>query len=598
MSLIVNRRDLEFLLFDLHQTDKLFETPYFADYDRASVSAILDAAQKIAEDVYAPIAQALDDQEPEYRNGEAITHRALKPALQSYCDAGFLAAGFPQEIGGLQLPLSIQTAINGMFSCANLSAHNYMMLTAAAANLLSAFGNEQQVSRFVSPMIEGRWFGTMCLSEPQAGSSLSDIRTLAHPRSDGRYNISGSKMWISGGDQDISENIVHMVLAKTSDAPAGVKGISLFIVPKIQVDQDGNLGAKNHISLAGLNHKMGNRGTTNALLNFGETGDCVGELVGELHQGLRYMFQMMNEARIGVGHGACMQALAGYLHSLDYARQRPQGRLPDNKDPNAPQVEIIEHADIKRLLLAQKSAVEGAMALVFYCARLEDQCKVATSDAERGDIALLLDLLTPIAKSWPSEFCLEANKHAMQVLGGYGYTRDYPLERLYRDNRLNPIHEGTHAIHGIDLLGRKVRIADGKAFSLFVTNVEQTILACSGKPSLEALAVELKRALSKLQQTTQHVIDAQDVSRELSNATPYLDAFGHIVIAWLWLKQAQTALSITEPEGEDVPFLNGKQRAAEYFFEYELPKAHHQLDIVASLSQTCLDMQVEDFIGH
>lgn len=598
MSFIVNRRDLDFLLFDLHRTDELFSAPYFQDYDRDSVTAILDAAERLADDHYLPIAAELDDKEPEFADGRARTHPALKPALEAYCSSGYLAAGFNQELGGLQLPLSIQTAINGMFSCANLSAHNYMMLTAAAANLLATFGNSEQTERYLPAMLEGRWFGTMCLSEPHAGSSLSDIKTQAEPRDDGRYSITGSKMWISGGDQDISENIIHMVLARIPGAPPGVKGISLFILPKYRVDSSGKIGAENHISLAGLNHKMGNRGTTNALLNFGETGDCIGELVGEPNQGLKYMFQMMNEARIGVGHGACMQGLAGYLYSLDYARQRPQGRNPGDKDPLSPQINIVEHADIKRLLLAQKAYVEGAMALVLYCARLQDETKIADGERSPEDLHLLLDLLTPIAKSWPSEFCLEANKHALQILGGYGYTRDYPIERLYRDNRLNPIHEGTHAIHGIDLLGRKVQIADGRSLELLTGEIFQTISKSKSSTRLNAYAVKLERAVAQLIETTQLIVREPDAKRALANATIYLDAFGHIVIAWLWLKQACIAESNLAKSGSDDPFLRGKLTAAAYFFEYELPKTYHQLAIVKSLTTTCMDAAPEEFIGQ
>lgn len=598
MSLIVNRRDLDFLLFDVLQTDELFRAAYFRDYDRSAVIAILDTAQKLAEQHYAPIAGALDDQEPQFVKGRAITHPALGPALRAYCDAGFLAAGFSQDQGGLQLPLSIQTAINGMFSSANLSAHNYMMLTAAAANLLATFGSESQVTKYLPRMLEGRWFGTMCLSEPQAGSSLSDIKTQAYEREDGYFGIVGSKMWISGGEQDVSENIVHLVLARIPGAPSGVKGISLFVVPKIRADESGALADANNISLVGLNHKMGNRGTTNALLNFGETGECIGELVGEPNRGLAYMFHMMNEARIGVGHGACMQGLAGFLTSLDYARSRTQGRLPGNKNPNEPQIEIVEHADIKRLLLAQKAAVEGAMALVLFCARTADQAKIDQDPQKRADLTLLLDLLTPVAKSWPSEFCLEANKHAMQILGGYGYTRDYPLERLYRDNRLNLIHEGTHAIHGIDILGRKVRIANGRALEVLFDKLSETISASREMSELKTFREALESSMRMLEETTNVVTHAGDTARELANATLYLDAFGHIVIAWLWLKQAHIALSTAQDLTKLDSFCKGKLAATAYFFEHELPKAHHQLLIVKSLSPTYLNVRAEEFIGQ
>lgn len=598
MSSIVNRRDLDFILFELFATESLFSHEKFSSFDRTSVEGFLDSAQQIAERYYLPCAEELDAHEPEFRNGCAITHPSLKPALKSYSDAGFFAMGFAEEYGGLQAPLSVQVAVNGMFSSANLSAHNYALLTTAAANLLCEYGSDDQKARFLPPMLEGRWFGTMCLSEPQAGSSLSDISTLATPRSDGRYNIRGSKMWISGGEQDITENIVHMVLAKTPGAPPGVKGISLFIVPKNTVSTNGEVGASNNIALAGLNHKMGNRGTTNTLLNFGENGDCVGELVGEVNDGLRYMFNMMNEARINVGHGATMLGLAGYLCSLEYAKSRPQGRILGNKDPQSQQVEIIQHADVKRLLLSQKVFVEGANALIHYCAHLVDQISIATDSTERASLSQKLELLTPIAKSWPSEFCLEANKHAIQVLGGYGYTRDYPVERFYRDNRLNPIHEGTHAIQGIDLLGRKVRMNGGLAFAGLVDDILSSVSQISTGSELTELCEQLVHAVKTWTNTVDMITDHGDAARELANATLFLDASGHILIAWMWLLQANAAEKAIKSANSTDPFYSGKISAARFFFGYELPKALTQLKLVSTLPTTCMEINPEEFIGE
>ncbi|MEM9879222.1 MAG: acyl-CoA dehydrogenase, partial [Pseudomonadota bacterium] len=434
--------------------------------------------------------------------------------------------------------------------------------------------------------------GTMCLSEPHAGSSLADIRTIATPIGDDRYKLSGTKMWISGGEQDFSENIVHMVLAKTPDAPPGVKGISLFIVPKIRVEEDGALGVRNNIALAGLNHKMGNRGTTNTLLNFGEKGDCIGWLVGEEHRGLAYMFQMMNEARIAVGHGAAMLGLAGYLYSLDYAKERRQGRKLKEKDPSTAPVPLIAHTDVKRLLLAQKANVEGAMALIFFCARLVDDIAASKDPDDIAHLECLLDLMTPMAKSWPSEYCLEANKHAIQVLGGYGYTKDYPTERFYRDNRLNPIHEGAHAIHGIDLLGRKVRIAGGQAFKEFKSRVETTISQAGNVEALQGEVKALSKALIVLSDTTSAIVHAGNPERELANATLYLDAFGHIAVAWLWLRQG---LAVHKNTSARPAFVQGKLQAMRYFYRYELPNALIKLSICKDMDDTCLSTPEEAF---
>ncbi len=376
------------------------------------------------------------------------------------------------EFGGAQLPVTVAEAGFAWFSAANVSTTGYLMLTIANANLLAKFGTPEQIDAFLRPMLAGRFSGTMALSETQAGSSLADILTRAEPQDDGTYRLFGSKMWISGAEHELTDNIVNLVLAKIPGGPPGTKGISLFIVPKYLVGDDGSVGERNDVVLAGLNHKMGQRGITNTVLNFGEgrftpggQPGAVGYLVGEPHRGLTYMFHMMNEARLGVGMGAVSLGYTGYLKSLEYARERPQGRPVTAKDPSAPQIPIIEHADVKRMLLAQKAYVEGGMALLLYCAKLVDLQHSAESDEERDATTLLLDILTPVGKSWPSQWCLEANSLAIQVHGGYGYTREYDVEQHYRDNRLNPIHEGTHGIQSLDLLGRKVTQRGGASLA-------------------------------------------------------------------------------------------------------------------------------------
>ena len=401
MSMIINRRDMDFLMYEMLDLESILESERYADYDRVTITAFLDSSQQIAEQVFLPHAAKLDANEPSFDGERVHIIPEVKEALDAYKDAGLFAAGFDLDVGGLQLPWMAYQVITGLFTCANGPLIGYAFLTAANANMLNTCGSEELKSIYLQPMLEGRWFGTMCLSETQAGSSLSDIRTKAEKTEAGHYNISGTKMWISGGEQEISENIVHMVLAKIPGSPAGVRGISLFLVPKYRVNTDGTLGEKNNVSLAGLNHKMGQRGTTNTLLNFGEQGECHGYLVGNENEGLANMFHMMNEARIGVGYGAVMYGLAGFLYSLDYARNRPQGRLPDNKNPETPQVNIIEHADIKRLLMAQKVYVEGGQALIMYCSKLVDLQKITMDAEEQKRLALLLDILTPIAKSWP-----------------------------------------------------------------------------------------------------------------------------------------------------------------------------------------------------
>ncbi len=598
MSMIVNRRDLDFLMYEMFDLDRLLTTERYGDYDREVVTAVLDTAQAIAEDKYLPCAAELDANEPTFDGKDVHIMPEVKVALEAYAEAGFFSASFDEAVGGMQMPFMVSSALGGIFTCANMGIASYAFLTQANAAMLAAYGTASQKDMFLGPMLAGRWFGTMCLSEPQAGSSLSDIRTKAVADGDGRYLISGTKMWISGGDQNISENIIHMVLARIPGGPPGVKGLSLFIVPKYRVNEDGTLGADNNIALAGLNHKMGHRGTTNCLLNFGESGDCHGTLIGEPHRGLSYMFHMMNEARTGVGYGAVMSGLAGYLYSLDYARHRPQGRHPHEKDPATPQVMIIEHADVKRMLMAQKAYVEGGLSLVTYCAGLIDAQAVTDDPAEQDRLGLLLDILTPIAKSWPSEYCLEANKHAIQILGGYGYTREYPVERFYRDNRLNHIHEGTHAIHGIDLLGRKVRMREGAALEALEREVRQTIDQAREVAGLSGYARELGSAFDMLRDTAGRVAQTKNVNLMLANATAYLDAFGHVVVAWLWLRQAQAALRGLAGNGGEQDFYNGKLAACQYFFRYELPTVDSRFALVASLDDSCLTASPEQFIGQ
>jgi len=595
MSVLINRRDLDFVLYELLNIEHLAQTSRYEGQDRALYEATIDAAETLAEEQFATHAAESDENEPKLEGGKVKLIPAIKQATDAYVEAGFMGMSMDAEAGGMQLPWTIAQACAAYFCAANIATIAYPFITIAAANLLSKFGSEAQKARYLAPLVEGRFFGTMVLSEPQAGSSLADIRTRAVPTDDGHYLITGNKMWTSAADHELSENIIHMVLAKIPGGPPGVKGISLFIVPKFLVNDDGSLGERNDVRVAGLNHKMGYRGTVNAVFNLGEQGGAKGWLLGEAHQGLSYMFHMMNEARVGVGLGAVALGYSGYLHSLKYARERPQGRHPGNKDPASPQVPIVEHADIRRLLLAQKAAVEGGLALALYCAQLIDIERTTEDAAYRDRLNLLLDLLTPIVKSWPSEFCLEANKHAIQILGGYGYTRDYPLERLYRDNRLNPIHEGAHGIHGLDLLGRKVSMRGGAALEALFVEMEATLIQARALDSLSEAVAQLEQAREQLAATTATLgalRDGGQAPRAMANAGIYLDVFGHVVIGWLWLRMAVIATrEAAETRGSEQDFYSGKLQAAQYFFRYELAKVGERLALLAAADDTCLTMQ-------
>ncbi|NPT56558.1 acyl-CoA dehydrogenase [Paraburkholderia elongata] len=598
-ALIINSRDLEFQLFEVLEAETLTQRARHADHSRETFNAALETAHAVAAEKFATHNRLSDEHEPQF-DGQRVTMPAeVKEALDAFRSAGFLAAGKDYEWGGMQLPSVISFACLSLFKSANIATSSYAMLTTANANVIERFGSAAQKRKYLQVLFEGRAFGTMALTEPQAGSSLSDLVTSATPNEDGTYSIRGNKIFISGGDHELSENIVHLVLARIPGGPPGVKGISLFTVPKFHVNDDGSLGARNDVALAGLIHKMGWRGTTSTMLSFGERGECIGELVGEPHQGLAYMFHMMNEARIGVGLGAVMLGYRGYLASLDYARERPQGRRPDNKNPLDPQLPLIEHADVRRMLLAQKAYVEGAYALCLYAARLVDEQNTGESDTARAEAGLLLDMLTPVVKSWPSQWCLEANSLAIQIHGGYGYTREYPVEQFYRDNRLNMIHEGTHGIQALDLLGRKVVMKQGAALKLLGREIQRSVESARVHPGLQAHADSLSKAWSELTGTVEALLPtlASESERALANANAFLEAFGHIVLAWTWLRQAivaSTALPGAKSEA-DGDFYRGKLHACQWFFRWELPRVSLMLATLRGLDDTTLSMAPQWF---
>jgi alkylation response protein AidB-like acyl-CoA dehydrogenase len=554
---LIAREELDFLLWDwLDLAEDCGDA-----IDRESADAILDLATRLAAKAFLTHYKTADRVEPYQDETGVHALPEIGAALREYAELGLFSAGFPPELGGLGLPSLLANASFAQFLAANVATAAYVMLTTANARLLVAFGGSAQVEQFALPQIEGRWFGTMCLSEPQAGSILADVATRAVADGEdalgGRYRLTGNKMWISGGDHDLTENIVHLVLARLAvpgRQPAeGTRGLSLFVVPKMLPS-----GERNDIAVAGLNHKMGYRGTTNCLLNLGENGGAIGWIIGEPGQGLPQMFKMMNEARIGVALGAAALGYRGYRLALGYARERTQGR-PFGA-PAGPSQPIIGHPDVRDMLLAAKCYAEGALALVLYCAKLVDR---AERDAEAE---ALLGLLTPIAKTWASEYGLAANDIAIQVHGGYGYTRDFDVEQLWRDNRLNPIHEGTTGIQALDLAARKLR--DDTALAILRRRIADTVAKAAALPSLAGEA-------QALDDWWQRIADAVEALRGAgaqvmaSNATALLRAFGHGIAGWHWLDRAM--LCVGTP---DDPFRGGKLWACRYFFEREMPRIH------------------------
>lgn len=598
---------LNFLLHDWLGVTSLIERPRFSDHSRQTFDEVLHTCERIAREKFAPFNRLVDTEEPRTELAADGSLRVVLPqathaAREAYAESGMLAAAQDYEHGGMQLPYVVEAAANAFFGKASISIGSNL-LTVGNANLLMAHGTELQKQVFAANEFNGRWAGTMCLSEPQAGSSLSDVATRAVPEDENdplgpRYRLTGNKMWISSGEHEMTENIVHLVLAKIPGPDGktvpGVRGISLFIVPKQLVNTEGQLtGVRNDVALAGLNHKLGWRGTTNTLLNFGEgkflvdgQPGAVGYRVGQPGEGLKCMFHMMNEARIGIGMAATMLGLAGYEASLDYAKTRTQGRPvgPAGKDPSRPPVRLIEHADIRRMLLAQKSYGEGALALLLYCARLVDEHYTGVPEAA-DEARLLLEVLTPIAKSWPSEHCLEANSLAIQIHGGYGYTRDFPVEQYWRDNRLNMIHEGTHGIQAMDLLGRKVLMEEGRGLGLLADRIRATVGRAQQQDALADDAAALLVALEQVLGATQAAWATQDPGQALANAVPYMQAFGHMVLAWVWLDLALALGPDTDPMRRA-----GVLGAKDFFFRYELPRVAAWLRVVETRDMSCAEL--------
>jgi butyryl-CoA dehydrogenase len=593
---------LDYLLHEWLGLGALLARERFAGHDRSVLDELLHATSDIAEKYFESANRTVDSREPYVQDGKVVLPPETQAAWDAITESGFLAAAHDEEDGGMQLPRAIQFA-GTVIICASSVGISPGALAEGNASLLITHGTPTQREVFARRELTGQWAGTMCLSETQAGSSLADVTTRAVPDGDDsetdplgpRYRITGNKMWISAGDHELTENIVHLVLAKIPNEDGTVdpstKGISLFIVPKVLVAPDGSLRERNDVSLIGLNHKLGFHALTNCALAFGDgtftprgAKGAIGYLVGAPGDGLRQMFHMMNSARITVGLAAASLGFAGYSASLEYAQTRLQGRhiTKSGTDAAAPPVPIIEHADVKRMLLAQKAYAEGAIALGLYAARLLDEQKTG-SPQEAAEAKQLLDILTPVVKSWPSQWCLEGNSLAIQVLGGAGYTRDFPVEQYWRDNRLNMIYEGTHGIQAQDLLGRKVIKGNGADLQVLGAKVEATV-AKAREVGLTAEADALEAMAQQAVMTVMGVWANADPQEALPNATLFLQGFGHTVLAWIWLDIAISALASTHPEAP------GKIAAMKYFFAYELPLAKTWFKVVASKENLCRDL--------
>ena len=587
---LLDDRDVEFLLYDVLHADRLVELPGFAEHERETFDLLLKTTRRFAREVLHPAYKPMDEATPALANGRVAVHPRMHAIYPKLVELGLLNATRPAAVGGIDLPLTISTAAMAYLMAANVSAAGFAFLTTGAAHLIEAFGDEALRATYMQPMYNGTWTGTMALTEPQAGSSLSDVKTTATPTAEGHYLIRGSKTFISGGDHDLTENIVNLALARIEGAPPGIKGVSLFVVPRRRPEGGGLVD--NDVATAGMIHKIGWRGLPSVILSFGEAGDCHGFLLGEPHKGIGYMFQMMNEARILIGVSAAATASAAYHEALGYARVRPQGRSARMRDPGSPQIPIIEHADVRRMLLRQKAIVEGALGLALATSRYADLAAHAATPEERLRAARLLDLLTPITKSFPAEKGFEANALSVQVHGGYGYSSEYLPEAWLRDQKLNPIHEGTSGIQSMDLLGRKA-VADGGAGLRALLEEIAEAAARARSASVPAAWIDAVTRAGEAVATLTAELGGYgasgDVEKMMLHSFDYLELFSVLVTSWQWLLQAAAAQEGLGRKDSLADFYEGKLCAAQYWIFTEIPR-------IPALAELC--RSAEDSYGR
>jgi alkylation response protein AidB-like acyl-CoA dehydrogenase len=588
---LVDDRDVELLLDDALDLPGLTRLPYFADHDRETFLAVIDSARRLAREQLYPAYRPMDEQPARLEQGRVIVHPRLRELWPRMIELGLTAAPRPYDVGGQQVPLAVTTLATAYLMAANLSAYGYVGLTQGAAHLIEAFGDEHLRTTYMKRMYAGTFSGTMALTEPQAGSSLSDVATTATPTdaADGHYLVTGAKIFISGGDHDLTDNIVHMTLARIKGAPAGIKGVSLFCVPRRRMENGAFVD--NDIAVTGLIHKIGWKGLPSLALAYGERGDCHGWLVGEPHKGISYMFQMMNEARIMVGLNGVATASVAYHESLAYARNRPQGRPVAAKDPTTPQVPITRHADVRRMLLRQKAIVEGGLCLLVRASRYADLALHGPDHDTRERARLVLDLLTPIAKSFPAEKGFEANALALQIHGGYGYSSEYMPEAWLRDQKLNTIHEGTTGIQAMDLLGRRAAAAGGGALSALILDMKVTTARARAAGIDDGACAAVERAIAAVAALTMELAGRGmrgEVDAMMAHATDYLDLFSTVIIAWQWLELAAAARERAARDASWKDFSAAKDAACRYWIATELPRTDHLIALCRSAEDSYL----------
>ena len=592
---------LKFMLYEVHGLEKMLDKKRFEDYDKEAIDLFVESIKEFSDRELYPVFKEMDENPAYYEDGKIYVHEKVKTLMYKGGEMGIISASFDYKDGGMQMPLLAHTAAMFILEAANNHLPGYAGLTQGAAELIIHFADEDLNKKYVPNMLSGKWGGTMCLTEPQAGSSLSDITTKATRTENGYFNISGQKIFISAGDNHFTENVVHLLLARIEGAPAGTKGISLFIVPKNRLNKSGSLDY-NDVNTIGDFQKMGQKGYCTSHLSFGDNNDCRAWLVGEENKGLYYMFLMMNAARIAVGRGASAIATAAYHASLNYAKERPQGRKLSSdgkKNPDEKPSLIIEHPDVRRMLLLQKSMSEGSMSLVFLAAKYYDLENTAETDEERYKYKTLLDMIIPVAKTYPSEAGNISVSNGIQVLGGYGFCSDFILQQYYRDIRISSIYEGTTGIQSQDLLGRKITMDNGKGLELLSTEILKTISQANKQDELKIYAKKLNEKIDLTQKVLNKLMPLAlkgDYERFLADASIFMEFFSLIIVSWSWLDIGITAKNQLEKNHYDSALLKGKLEAMKYFFSYELPKTTGLAEVLMNLSDITLKKE-EDYLS-
>ncbi len=603
-QLISDRRDVDFVL---HEQIKMADSDIFDEFNKKTIDLIVSEARNLAIKEILPTFKEGDEIGCTLENGKVTTPDSFKRAWKIYCEGEWLAMCDDPDVGGQGMPKLVGCAALEYMVGANSAFMLYYGMTHGAAKLVEAFGDEDQKKKYMKKMFAGVWGGTMLLTEPEAGSDVGALTTTAVKKEDGTYAIQGSKIFISAGDHDLCDNIIHPVLARIEGAPAGTRGISLFLVPKYHVNDDGSLGEFNNVVCTGLEHKMGIHGNATASLSLGDKGECIGTLLGEENKGMPEMFRMMNEARAFVGMQGFAVASASYMYSLDYARQRVQGRhLTAGKNAEAKSVAIIQHPDVKRQLLNMKVYTEGMRSLIYYYGKCSDIVHT-TEDAQlKADTAALIEVLTPIVKGYVTDKSLEVCSHGIQVYGGYGYVSEYPVEQLMRDSRIFMIYEGTNGIQAMDLIGRKLSMNKGESFNYFVSKMQKTLDEAKQIEGIEKLADAFESTLARYVDLAKEIGSrsrSENALNAYAFAHPFLEISGDVTFAWMHLWRAavaapklakkagsleKEAVAAKAAKNKDAAFYAGQMASARFFIHTLLPATYGKMDAILA-ADSCVE---------